>query len=33
MGYGWPASKGWDALTGVGTPNFAKLRDIVLALP
>ena len=23
------ATKGWDPITGVGTPNFGKLRDIV----
>merc|ERR1712136_482193 len=22
---GWPAKAGWDAVTGVGTPDFAKL--------
>mmetsp|Transcript_50389 Transcript_50389/g.98765 ORF Transcript_50389/g.98765 Transcript_50389/m.98765 type:complete len:553 (-) Transcript_50389:1148-2806(-) len=22
---GWPASKGWDAVTGCGTPNYAQL--------
>jgi tripeptidyl-peptidase-1 len=30
MGEGWPARKGWDAVTGVGTPNYAKL---VAAMP
>jgi len=30
---GWPAVKGWDAVTGVGTPNYAKLAAIVAALP
>jgi tripeptidyl-peptidase-1 len=30
---GFPARRGWDAVTGVGTPNFAKLADIVRALP
>lgn len=24
-GKGWPAKAGWDAATGVGTPNYAKL--------
>ena len=26
---GFKAGKGWDPVTGVGTPNFAKLRDTV----
>ena len=30
---GWPANKGWDAVTGCGTPNFSKLVDLILALP
>jgi tripeptidyl-peptidase-1 len=30
---GWPAAKGWDAVTGVGTPNYAKLAGVVAALP
>jgi tripeptidyl-peptidase-1 len=30
---GFPAAKGWDAATGVGTPNFEKLSAAVLALP
>merc|ERR1712187_506842 len=30
---GWPAKKGWDAVTGVGTPNYAKLAKVVSALP
>ena len=25
MGEGWPAEAGWDAVTGVGTPNYKKL--------
>jgi len=25
MGDGWPAAKGWDAVTGAGTPNYKKL--------
>lgn len=32
-GNGWPAKKGWDAVTGVGTPNYAKLAKVVAALP
>ena len=27
MSDGWPARKGWDAVSGVGTPNYAKLVD------
>ena len=30
---GWPAGRGWDAVTGCGTPNFSKLVGLVLALP
>jgi subtilase family serine protease len=31
---GWPASKGWDAVTGLGTPNAAKLiPDLIAAIP
>ncbi|CCM05401.1 uncharacterized protein FIBRA_07617 [Fibroporia radiculosa] len=30
---GFYAQPGWDPVTGVGTPNFAKLRDEWLALP
>merc|ERR1719263_2157785 len=26
---GWPAKEGWDAVTGMGTPNYAKLAKIV----
>lgn len=33
FGNGWPATKGWDAVTGVGTPNYAKLAAVVAALP
>ena len=32
-GGGWPATAGWDAVTGLGTPNFAALSKIVAALP
>ncbi|THH08772.1 hypothetical protein EW146_g8886 [Bondarzewia mesenterica] len=27
---GFNASTGWDPVTGLGTPNFGKLKDIVL---
>lgn len=30
---GFPAVKGWDAVTGVGTPNYAALKAAALALP
>lgn len=31
---GWPASPGWDAVTGLGTPNAAKLiPDLIAAIP
>lgn len=26
---GFNATKGWDPITGVGTPNFGRLREIV----
>jgi len=29
----WPAKTGWDAATGVGTPNYASLAKVVVALP
>jgi subtilase family serine protease len=28
---GWPATKGWDAVTGLGTPNAAKLIPDLIA--
>jgi subtilase family serine protease len=31
--YGYEATKGWDPVTGVGTPNFAKLLAFVQTLP
>lgn len=27
------ASKGWDPVTGLGTPNYPKMRDVFLSLP
>jgi tripeptidyl-peptidase-1 len=30
---GFPAAPGWDPVSGLGTPNFVKLRDAFLALP
>ena len=32
MGKGWPATKGWDAVTGLGTPNYQKLAKVVAEL-
>jgi tripeptidyl-peptidase-1 len=29
---GWPATKGWDAVTGLGTPNYEKLAKVVASL-
>ncbi|KAF8969345.1 peptidase S8/S53 domain-containing protein [Flammula alnicola] len=29
---GFNASKGWDPVTGLGTPNFGKLKEIVLTV-
>merc|ERR1712190_479878 len=28
-GNGWKATQGWDAATGLGTPNFSKLQAVV----
>lgn len=28
----WNATKGWDPVTGLGTPDFQKLKDLVLSL-
>jgi tripeptidyl-peptidase-1 len=27
---GWNATEGWDPVTGLGTPDFAKLKVLVL---
>jgi len=29
FGKGWPATKGWDAVTGLGTPNYDKLAKVI----
>jgi len=29
---GWPATKGWDAVTGLGTPNYENLAKVVAEL-
>eukprot|EP00929_Paragymnodinium_shiwhaense_P003889 TRINITY_DN1045_c0_g1_i1.p2 TRINITY_DN1045_c0_g1~~TRINITY_DN1045_c0_g1_i1.p2 ORF type:complete len:572 (-),score=151.30 TRINITY_DN1045_c0_g1_i1:239-1954(-) len=31
-GDGWPATQGWDAATGVGTPNYEELAKVVVGL-
>lgn len=31
-GKGWPATQGWDAVTGVGTPNYEELAKVVADL-
>jgi len=30
---GFPAAKGWDPVTGFGSPNYEKLAAVVTALP
>ncbi|RFU29342.1 hypothetical protein B7463_g7016, partial [Scytalidium lignicola] len=30
---GFPAVPGWDAVTGLGTPNYPKMKELFLALP
>ena len=30
---GFPALEGWDAVTGLGSPNYEKLLEVVMALP
>ena len=33
FGRGFPATNGWDAVTGLGTPNFVALKKVVNSLP
>ena len=30
---GYPATEGWDPVTGLGTPDYSKLAKVVAALP
>eukprot|EP00037_Helgoeca_nana_P031921 m.411251 g.411251 ORF g.411251 m.411251 type:complete len:612 (-) comp28606_c0_seq1:105-1940(-) len=30
---GFEATKGWDPVTGLGSPNYAKMKEAVMALP
>ena len=30
---GFPAKEGWDAVTGLGSPNYENLLEVVMALP
>jgi tripeptidyl-peptidase-1 len=30
---GFPAKEGWDAVTGLGSPNYERLLEVVMALP
>ncbi|CAE7195937.1 hypothetical protein P3342_009989 [Pyrenophora teres f. teres] len=30
---GFPASKGWDPVTGLGTPDYEKMRKVFMSLP
>ncbi|KAF2721829.1 subtilisin-like protein [Polychaeton citri CBS 116435] len=30
---GFPATPGWDPVTGMGTPNYPKMKDVFLGLP
>jgi tripeptidyl-peptidase-1 len=30
---GFKAVKGWDPVTGLGTPNFGKMKDLFMSLP
>ena len=29
-GHGFPAIAGWDAATGLGTPNYAELAKVIM---
>lgn len=29
---GFPASEGWDPVTGVGTPDYEKMKEVFLRL-
>ncbi len=31
--YGFVAAPGWDPVSGLGSPNYAVLKDYVLSLP
>jgi len=33
FGGGWPATTGWDAVTGLGTPSYKRLAEVVASLP
>jgi len=30
---GWPATAGYDLATGMGTPNYVQMKEVVLSLP
>lgn len=30
---GFHATKGWDPATGLGSPNYERLRDLLVSLP
>lgn len=32
-GHGWPSKAGWDAATGLGTPDYARLAQVIAGLP
>jgi tripeptidyl-peptidase I len=33
FGGGWPATEGWDAVTGTGTPDYTNLAKVISELP
>ena len=33
LGKGWYVKEGYDMVTGVGTPDYKKLKELVLSLP